>query len=87
MDRDNTPRRRALEPCQAASEAREEISILQQILLLHDGQLENFHPGPPPSAVKRFLNRAALGQLQGLLVELLCTLRNVKSDYCSLNRQ
>jgi len=54
----------------------EEIAVLQQILLLHDGQLENFHPVRPPSAVRRFLTRATLRQLQGTLVELLAALRS-----------
>jgi len=58
----------------------DEIAVLQQILLLHDGQLENFHPVRPPSPVRRFLNRATLGELQGLLVETLSALRERKDD-------
>ncbi|MCD4824005.1 MAG: hypothetical protein K8S55_05320 [Phycisphaerae bacterium] len=52
-----------------------EIAILQNVLALHGGQLENFNPVPPPSAVKSFIRRATLPQLQGTLVELLAAMR------------
>ena len=55
--------------------ASNDLAILQQILALHGGQLDNFDPAPPPSAVRRFLARATLEQLQGALVELLAAMR------------
>ncbi len=56
--------------------AEDEIVILQEILALHSGQLENFHPEQPPSSIRYFLRRASLGQLQGTLVELLVAMRS-----------
>ena len=58
--------------------AQEEIAVLQEILALRGGQLEKFAPTPPPSAVKVFLRRATLSQLQGTLVELLAAMRAAK---------
>jgi len=58
--------------------AEEELAILQEILLLNKGQLQDFSPVPPPSAIKAFLRKAALPQLQGLLVELLAAMRDCK---------
>ena len=52
-----------------------DLAVLQQILGLHGGQLDNFHPTRPPSAVRRFLTRATLEELQGTLVELLAAIR------------
>ena len=54
--------------------ASNDLAVLQQILALHDGQLDNFHPTRPPPAVRRFLARATLEQLQGTLVELLAAM-------------
>ena len=56
-------------------DASNDLAILQQILALHDGQLDNFDPKLPPTAVRRFLARATLEQLQGTLVELLAAMR------------
>jgi len=51
------------------------LALLQQLLALTGGQLDNFDPQPPPSAIRRFLRTADLRQLQGLLVELLAAMR------------
>ena len=56
--------------------ASNDVAVLQQILALHGGQLDNFHPTRPPSAVRRFLTQATLGELQGTLVELLAAMRD-----------
>ena len=53
----------------------DDLAILQEILWLQGGQLDNFHPIQPPPAVMRFLRTATLGQLQGMLVELLAAMR------------
>ena len=70
--------RRAQKRLTKPSTAQEEIAVLQEILALHGGQLENFNPTPPPTAVKIFLRKATLSQLQGTLVELLAALRKAK---------
>jgi len=69
------------EPIEHPRSPADEIAVLQKILLLHDGQLENFHPFPPPSAVRCFLTRATLPQLQGTLVELPAALRTRKQEH------
>lgn len=62
-------------PSAPRDNASDDLAILQQILALHEGQLDNFHPTRPPPAVRRFLRRATLEQLQGTLVELLAAMR------------
>ena len=54
----------------------DDLAILQEILWLRGGQLDNFHPIQPPAAVIRFLRTATLGQLQGTLVEVLAMMRD-----------
>ena len=78
--------KRKPQPSAGSGEARDEIAVLQQVLLLQEGQLENFHPVPLPSAVKRFLTRATPGQLQGTLVEVLAALRSRRPQEDSLSR-
>ena len=53
------------------------LAVLQQLLALHDGQLNDFQPTPPPAALKAYLRRADLHELQGLLVETLAAMRRV----------
>ena len=62
-------------PNASRQDASNDLAVLQQILALHDGQLDNFHPARPPPAVRRFLRRATLEQLQGTLVEVLAAIR------------
>lgn len=57
--------------------AEEEAAILQQILTLNKGLLQDYHPVPPPSVVREFLRRASLFQLQGTLVEVLAAMRRL----------
>ena len=54
----------------------DDLAILQKILWLHGGQLDNFRPIQPPAAVMRFLKTATPGQLQGTLVEVLAAMRD-----------
>ena len=54
----------------------EKVAILRQILDLCSRQLETFRPTQPPSAIRAFIRRATLGQLQGTLVELLAAMLN-----------
>ena len=51
-------------------------AVLQQILLLEGGELENFNPAQPPAGVKRFLRRATLAELQGTFVEVLAAMQS-----------
>ena len=63
-------------PPTACRNAADDLTVLQQILWLRGGQLDNFHPIQPPAVVRRFLRTATLGQLQGLLVEGLAKMRD-----------
>ena len=54
----------------------EDLAVLQEILRLRGGQLDDFHPVQPPAAVRRFLRTATPGQLQGTLVEVLAEMRD-----------
>ncbi len=62
-------------PSDPRDNASNDLAVLQQILALQGGQLDNFNPTRPPPAVRRFLTRATLEELQGALVELLAALR------------
>jgi hypothetical protein len=53
----------------------DDVKILQQLLALHHGELEDFQPVRPPAAVRGFLGRASLHELQGVLVETLAAMR------------
>ena len=69
MARKNQPHRKP-------DTATDQIAVLQDIFALNGGQLENFHPTPPPSVIQAFLRRASMPQLQGTLIELLAAMRN-----------
>ena len=62
--------------CQLPTARRNDLAVLQEILGLRGGQLDDFHPVQPPAALRRFLRTATLGQLQGLLVEVLAKMRD-----------
>ncbi len=55
-----------------------DLTVLHQILALYNGQLDDFHPKPPPTPIKQFLSKADLYELQGLLVATLATMRRKK---------
>ena len=56
----------------------DEGAVVQQILLLEGGELNNFDPAQPPAGVKRFLRQATLSELQGTLIEVLAAMRSAR---------
>jgi hypothetical protein len=55
-----------------------EAAILREILAVYRAGLDVFQPVPPPPEVRRFLQHATVGQLQGALIEVLAALHRIQ---------